>query len=486
MSNANRWKKVGIIALSSGMSQMIIFAFGLLLVRILSISDYAVYRQGMLIVNTISPFFAIMSPISLSYFIAKAKSEQEKTYYVKQTVYSLVTISFIGAVLVAVFGNEISAFYNNPALNQYVISFAIILFAESSTQYFAYYMACIDKEKVLMRYTLSFSVLKTLSLVAAVLYGKNHLAIFLCLYTFVVFAKFLFVFYYTFRFHQSGLLFKPQKSLIRQQLVFSIPVYIVGIINSLNMNLDKIVVSGLFLPEQYAIYENGAYQIPFIGILSSSIIAVMLPNITKQFDKDNRPSLNQLIAHYKGVIKVSFGILFALFIALLACAEGVVVLLFSEKYYAAVPIFKIYLGMVLLQSLNLGVLLTSANQQKEIVKAGLVMVACNLSILLLLANLNQFTLLSVAPVLSLAVMNLLMLFSIKKVYAQPSIWSVIPLSYIGKLIIPGIVCCFLFMYIQGLVPINLIVKTIIFGPLCFGVQLAVNYLILRQERNKIE
>ena len=479
-----KWKKIATIAISSGMSQALSFVFGLLLVRILPIADYAVYRQGMLIVNTLCPFFCVLSPISLSYFFAKADTEEEKQYYVKQTLFSLGLISIIGSFGVYFFRGAIGKSYNNQLLSSYMIYFAIILLVESSTQFFAYYMVCINREKVLVGATVVFSLLKMLALVAAIIIGHNYLKAFLLIYIFIEIVKGIFMFVYTLVLN-NGIAFHLNRGRLKAQLVFSLPVFIMGIINALNTNLDKNIVAMLFSPEKYAIYENGAYQIPFIGVLSSSIISVMLPDIAKKYKEGNRLALDKIIREYRHVIKVSFGILSSIFLSILVFSKGIVVLLFSEKYLASLPIFRNYLFMLLLQSLNLGVLLTSANKQKEIVKSGIIMIASNFTFLILISVLGQFENLVFAPILATILMNMCLLFSIKRIYKQTSIWNVIPISFIFKLILPDAAVCVIFAILANTISLNVIFKTVILGPVCFFVLLSMAFLIMKlEDKNK--
>ena len=48
LNNSKRsiWKKIAITSIGSGASQVINFIFGIVLVRLLSVSEYSVYKQG--------------------------------------------------------------------------------------------------------------------------------------------------------------------------------------------------------------------------------------------------------------------------------------------------------------------------------------------------------------------------------------------------------------------------------------------------------
>lgn len=481
MNTKKKWIKIATVAVSSGISQALTLIFGILLVRVLTMKEYAVYRQGMLVVNMLSPFLCVLSPISLSYFLAKEESEEVKKYYVKQTVFCLILTSFMISLIVFSFKGQIAYSYNNQMLSSYMLYFAIILFTEGSTQYFAYYMVCINKEKIMVGITITFSFLKTFALLLTILIQKDYLLLFMRFYVGIEVFRFMLIISYTYLMNKtSGFCLIKERS--KLQFLFSMPIYIMGIINAVNLNLDKNIVAMMFSSEQYAIYENGAYQIPFIGILSSSIISVMLPDIAKKFKRCNRQVLNNIVSEYQDVIRVSYGILFAVYVSIYIFSEGIVTILFSEKYLASLPIFKNYLLMILLQSFNLGVLLTSADRQKDIVKTGLIMFACNLGLLLALAKTRNLVLLSFAPILATIIMNILLLLFICKVYEQSSFFNILPIKFIVKLVIPGIGIGLFFRTLLTICPLGLILNTIIFGPVCFLMVAGASFILIRQEK----
>ena len=485
MSMIQKWKRVALISASSGMSQVLTLIFGLLLVRVLDDQDYAVYRQGMLLVNTLLPLFALLSPISLSYFFARAETEREKKEFVIQTVEALGLLSLLGALAVLILQDQISTLYNNELLKVYIPAFAVILFVESTTQYFSYYMVCINKEKVLMAVTVTFSFLRTLLLIGVLLLQTDILKRFMLLYTAAEICRGAFILGYTIHLNR-GARFVPRAGTLAMQFKFSVPIYIMGIINALNANLDKNIVAILYRPEMYTVYENGAYQIPFVSTISSGIIAVMLPDIAQRFKAGDKPALDGIINEYRGVIRIAFAVFAAIFAALFTFSEGVILFLFTERYIESVRIFRVYLLMLLFQALNLGVLLTSADRQKDILKAGIVMVAANFALLVVLNRLMGFYQLVYAPVTATLVMNLCLLYFIRKTYMQASIWNVMPVCDMFCLILPMAAVGAGFFRLRGIVPLDGVIETVILGPACFAAEAAVAFAILNiiRERRK--
>lgn len=478
------WKTIGVLSFGTGMAQILLFVFGLLLVRKLDPIDYAVYKQGALIVATISPFFCILSPISLSYFYSKLTNINQIKAYLMQTIFGLMLISAIGSFLIFFFRNAIGMSFHNAKLIRYLPTFSIILFCESSNQFYSYYMVCINRTKLLSLTIILFSFLKTLALLISIQFDNNIFDMFIRLYLIANIIIFIYILSYTLSVNK-GIAFNITKKSIMQQLSFSIPVFVMGMINALNTNLDKSMVALLYNPSMYSIYVNGAFQIPFVGILSSSIISIMLPNLAKRYDRLDQDALDGIILEFKEIIKVSYAIMFSVFISILTFSEGVVIILFSRVYLSSLPIFKIYLLMILLQSFNLGILLTAANEQKKIVRAGILMILSNIFIMLIIKHLNQFNLLALAPVLSFLIMHLLLLSSIRKVYHQNSIKCIIPINFIFRSVFPGILFYCIFKLIDHGLNMSIVMKTIILGPLCFCcILLLISYIIRHDNKQR--
>lgn len=472
MNQPNKWKRIGIIALSSGMTQFLTLVFGLLLVRRLNKADYAVYQQGMLIIAMLVPLFAVMSPISLSYFLSKTEIKEEKQSYVYQTIFSIMLISLFGCIILNIFKNQLGVIYSNKKLVNYIPVITVVLFSESIYQYFPYYMACIDKSKILALFTFTFSLMKTGVLFYAVYFDKNGdvLKAFMNIYAVVVCFKAISALIYT-KNQYKRTVFKLSPKYFKSQLIFSIPIYTMGIINVFNFNLDKNLVSMFYDPLKYAAYVNGAYQIPFVGILSNSVISVMLPDISSRFKNGNKTILNNIVCEFRKLIKVQYAILFSLFISLFIFSKGTVIFLFSDKYIESVPIFRVYLLMLLFQSLNLGVLLTAADKQKNIVRSGIIMFICNIIILFIISKTIGFNYLAWGPVCSTLIMNICLLFSIKEEYMQESIYNILPIDIIIKSIFIGFLDILIFNYISNKITINEVIKSIILGPICLFLNL---------------
>ena len=125
-----------------------------------------------------------------------------------------------------------------------------------------------------------------------------------------------------------------------EQLRFAAPLGLASMIGALNLSIDKLVVSALTTPEQYAIYANGAFEIPLIGIVTGSVTAVMLPDLSRLL-AEGRPA--DALDLWKRSSLSSAVVLLPAMCLLIALAEPFIEVLYSARYLESALPFRIYL-----------------------------------------------------------------------------------------------------------------------------------------------
>ena len=103
------------------------------------------------------------------------------------------------------------------------------------------------------------------------------------------------------------------------------------------------MVSLLLNPEDYAVFANGAMEVPLIAAITVAAGAVMLPEIVRAFGKGDASealSLWQLMVRRVTFILLPAGFLFYL------VSQELMVILYSEKFKESVEPFRIYMLML--------------------------------------------------------------------------------------------------------------------------------------------
>jgi O-antigen/teichoic acid export membrane protein len=145
----------------------------------------------------------------------------------------------------------------------------------------------------------------------------------------------------------------------------------------ISVTLDKVIVAAMCTPEQFAIYANGAMEIPLVGVITGSITAVMLPDIRRlRMEGRNAEALD---LWKRGSAKSAMIILPAMCF-LFCMAPDVMTVLFSSKYAASALPFRLYLLILPIRVVTYGTMFMAAGKNKIILYRTMIDLLLNLGL----------------------------------------------------------------------------------------------------------
>ena len=104
-------------------------------------------------------------------------------------------------------------------------------------------------------------------------------------------------------------------------------------------NLHQYVVGSRFDPMMFAIYAVGCLQIPFVDVIATSTANVMMVKMAGAgFDKRGREALE---LWHTTMCRLAL-VIFPLAVFLLVMARDIIIVLFTPRYLASVPIFRLW------------------------------------------------------------------------------------------------------------------------------------------------
>ena len=243
-----------------------------------------------------------------------------------------------------------------------------------------------------------------LAINAIVAAGEMGFSAYMAMYT-IVQVVFALVVYIIAAKNGGGLRFVIDRKLIKEILVFSIPLGLSSVIGTLNIELDKLVIGRLMDPEAVAIYANAGKEMP-VTFLSAAINAVMLPKITRLIkDKETEKA----VGIWGSSAHVSFAFICVASFGFIAFAPQVLTLFYSDKYLPGVGIFRIYCIELLLRCTYVGMILNATGDTKKIMYCSIGTLGINLICNVLFYHLFGFIGPAISTVFSAFVMNTLQL-----------------------------------------------------------------------------
>lgn len=449
--------KISVVSLGQlaySLERIVVF---MILSRTLTRIDYGTYQQVWLYYLTISPIFSMGLPNSLLYFIPFSKPEQEKTV-VFQTLAILEAIGAIFCIITFFSAPLVASNFNNPALVRYLTIFAFYPLFALSPRVFSFLMISKDKPVVSAVSSVLFSLISiVLTTIPSIIGLPLIYAFYGSLAGSVIFfiGSLIFLFWY----------YKDQKfawdwRLVRSQLFYSIPLGLSSIMGTLTKQLNNIIVSSHFTTELFAIYTNGAFEIPFISIITGSLMTVLIPEFTKMLH-NNKTKQSVWKIWNDSTIKTAI-LLFPLTIFLLISAPDIMVAVFSSKYLESTGVFRIYLLITFVRITQYSSLLQAMGKTKVILFTSVLSLAINLLLSMILINTLDLygpAWANVITIYSLALVNLLI---IRRLLGIP-FKLIMPWRQLSKIILISLFAGIGVLPIFYLLDINLIARLCIGG-----------------------
>jgi O-antigen/teichoic acid export membrane protein len=333
-----------ILLMSANLAAMAIsFALPLILTRIMSQSEFGLYKQSFQILLTALGLLNLQVAVSVFYFMAR---EPEKKLQVTLNVlifYGLAGI--LVALLFLLWPGGVGLISQSadlliphmPLLGLAILVWLIATNLESAqiaagdvrAASALIVVAQFIRSLLMIVAALAFGTLDSI-LSAAILQGAIHII--------------LVAIYLRRRF---GSLWAPfDWRLFKAQVGSALPFGIGGLVAVLQEDMHNYFVSSYYDAAGFAVYAIGCFQLPLLGVLTNSFASAFNPEVARHQQAGNYQGIYLAWAHVTRSLAFIFAPTFAL---LFLMRREFITGLFTAQYEASVSIFAVYLLMVLIQ-----------------------------------------------------------------------------------------------------------------------------------------
>ena len=309
---------------------------GMVFARALTVADYGTYLQTFLAYDFAVPILTLGIPSALYYFLPGAKERQ------KGLVLDNMLLLFFAAVIFSLFlalgGTELLAKrFNNPDLSR---TLRWIVFYPLYTFPVILGTVLVIKDRINLNaaYSVITGIILTASLIIAAILTKSYRApaivrILLPILFFPV------AIYLSFK-YVPGKWVKPSFSSMWQMLKFAVPLGLASVFGTLTLQLSNVIVSLLCTPEDFAVYANGAKEVPVIGIITGSIAVVIMTDMSQKIKEGDKKTALEL---FRKASAISACFLLPVMCFFIFYAKQFIDILYTSKYEGSVLPFRIYL-----------------------------------------------------------------------------------------------------------------------------------------------
>ena len=126
----------------------------------------------------------------------------------------------------------------------------------------------------------------------------------------------------------------------REQAFYALPFGLAGLLYTVQTDVHNYFVSYRFGEANFAIYAYGCFELPLIAMLYESISSVMIPRMSEMQARGQKREM--LLTTVAAMHKLAL-VYFPLFVFMMIVAETFITTLFTEKFAASVPVFRINL-----------------------------------------------------------------------------------------------------------------------------------------------
>jgi O-antigen/teichoic acid export membrane protein len=340
--------QVGILTAGRFVAYAVTFFVPIVNVRALTMEHYGYYRQFWLLIDTLTPLLILGFHRSLLYYFPRAEDQRAKSVYLTQTLAFLFTMS-----LVAVGFYSIMNKWGGEGLGQLVRGFYIRICLFTAFTMLTHYMETLFiAEKQVGRQAVYYAVTAGLQSAIVMVASSTTRDVNMIMWALAYFAlaKFAFAMGYTYVVYRPSLRLISLRT-IRDQLSFALPVGLAGVALILVSQTDKFIINRFLGREEFAVYAVGAFQVPFVAIIRSSVTGVTFPLMAQYQKAGDFAAIREL---WRRALLKMVVLFFPLFVFLEISARPFITVLFTEDYSGAVPIFMIYLLLFLRSSVETG------------------------------------------------------------------------------------------------------------------------------------
>ena len=296
---------------------------------------------------------------SLYYFYPLEKEKQ--TQLLSQTFYLLTTVGFIFIPVLYILRYPIADLFNSPVIITLIFPICFYCFFMLTSLILDSLFILEKKSRVVVIYEIINKTLRGLFVIGTALVFKD---VYYVLWSLTIFALIRVTFLYIYMKKIYGIkLRKVEIPLLKSQLRYAFPIGSARMVGEIGKKIDKFILAAFLTPAYYATYSIAHFGIPFIGLFYTSVSQVIIPQMTIKKKAEDLVEIKRLwhrMIDQFSLVTIPIVIIFGLL------ANNIITLLFTEQYIESVPVYRIFLFIIILHIVNPSVVLRACKKTKTI------------------------------------------------------------------------------------------------------------------------
>lgn len=339
-----------------------------------NLTEYGTYSQIAVVISICNSLIMLGLGDALNYYYNNSSSEfnRDKRLTFVNTIFAVEIIAGV-IVAVALFCGKglISSYYSNPAISSLIIFVAIRPMLTNLLSLYQTLFVSVGRAKVIAVRNLVLSIISIAVISVSVYVFHSIIAMYICTLMIAVFQLLFFALFFS----KKEFTIKPYKanlSLVKQILLYAIPMGIFALTNTLVRDVDRLVIGYLSNTETVAIYSNCSKILPY-DIIATSFATVLIPYIMKYITGQD----NHAVLLFKNYLKIGYYSVVTFGVGTIIVTNQIIPFLYSSEYLAGRSVFVIYIFDSMLKFASMHLVLAASGKTKTIMKYSLISLVAN-------------------------------------------------------------------------------------------------------------
>jgi O-antigen/teichoic acid export membrane protein len=343
------------------------FFIPVVVARVFDPAHFATYKQLFLIYSTVYLITQLGMASSLYYFLPLAPRDAGR--YVANSLVFLATAGLLGFGAVLLLRAQLAHWLSNAEVPRYILW--IGLYTLLSMLSATLEIVLISRERYLWAsasYAISDLARAIVAIVPVLLF--HRLDLLLKGFVLVAFLRAaVTLFYFHAEFRET---LRLDRILLKSQLTYALPFALAIIVEILQASLPQYVVAYLSSPAAFAIFAVGCLSIPLVEFASSPACDVMMIRMQENLAAGRNRAVLEIWHDTTRKLALLF---FPLVALVVVAAKDIILLLFTAKYAASIPLFMVWSILILLSTLQVDGVLRVFAQTRLILALNLMRLA---------------------------------------------------------------------------------------------------------------
>lgn len=336
----SRTHKVFALSLGQALAAVVALGTGMVLSREFSQADLATYRQTFLAYDVAGPLLSLGLTTALYYFLP-GETRRGRGVIVDALV-MMVAVGLLYGLFILLGGNRLLAMrFTNPAIAEtlrYLAPYPLVMLPAALLPAV---LVVRDRTVQLGVFNMANGLALGAGIIAVCLLAKSPGAVVAMRVAVAIVAGLVAVALMLRAAPRDDA--RPDWSNMKAMVRYSLPLALASMLGSLCLQVDKLIVSSLCSPSEFAVYSNGAVEVPMVGMITGAIATVVLVDMAASC-KAGRTGEALALFHTAAVR--SAWMLFPITVFLMVHADDLIVVLFSAKYAGSAEPFRVLLGLL--------------------------------------------------------------------------------------------------------------------------------------------